>query len=359
MPRRSRITHTPARVLAALASLCVLGAFPVLASATTIRWGRPVRVEPSRNGGVQAVSCPSVRLCVAVDASGYVVVTTNPTGRSHVWSATARIDRAALTGVSCPTTKLCVATDDAGNVLTSGNPTGGARAWSRPARVDTSAAAGGGYAGLAGIACPSTKLCVAVDAADSGNVVTSTDPTGGSRAWRTSSLGGILTSVSCPRVSLCVAAGTQHYVSTSPVGGAGAWHATGSQAGGGVMSAIDCPSLTVCVATGYGNSSTGLLTATGNPRGPVGAWKTVGIEDTPPAPGEGALDAVGCAHGLCVVLDGFDNAYTSPAPVTGTWSGPTAIRPKSISQSNAISCVGSLCMVVDSAGVSTAGIVRG
>jgi hypothetical protein len=341
------------------AALLVLAAVPAWAGAAAVHWGRAVRVEPSRNGGVDAVSCPTVRLCVAVDASGYVVTTGNPTGRSHVWSATARIDHTALTGVSCPTTRLCVATDDAGSVLTSTNPTGGARAWSRPTRVDTTAAAGGGYAGLAAISCPSTRLCVAVDAADSANVVTSTNPTGGAHAWRVSSLGGILTSVSCPRASLCVLAGTQHFDSTSPAGGAGAWHATGPQDGGGVMSALDCPSLTLCVATGYGDTSTGLITATDNPRGPASAWKTTSVQNSPPDPGEGALDAVGCARGLCVALDGFDNAYTSPAPVTGTWSGPAPIRPKSISQANAISCVDTLCVVVDSAGVSTAGIVRG
>jgi hypothetical protein len=352
----TRIPRIGSLAAAALAAAALL---PPSALAASIRWDRAVRVEPSRNGGLDAVSCPTTRLCVAVDASGYVITTVDPTARSRVWSRPARIDGAALTGVSCPTTRLCVAVDDAGSVLTSTNPTGGARAWSRPARIDTAPAAGGGYAGLSGISCPSITLCVAVDDAESGNVLTATRPTAGARGWRSSSVGQRLTGVSCASTRLCVAVGAQHLYATVPAGGASAWHATGPQAGGGIMSAIDCPSLSLCVAAGYGNSSTGLITTSTNPRGGTASWKTVSVQDTPPDPGEGLLDAVGCGRGLCVAVDGADNAYTAPAPGSGTWSGPSAIRSRAASQSSAISCTGSLCLVVDSAGVSTAGVIRG
>lgn len=356
--RTAALRSRPSRIVLLLTALAVLAALPSLASAASMRWSPAVRVEPSKNGGVDAVSCPTARFCVAVDASGYVATTTNPTGRVRVWSKLAKIDSTTLTGISCPTTKLCVAVDDSGNVLASTNPTGGSRAWSR-AHVDPTSGSDGGPAGLTGISCPTTTLCVAVDAATGGNALTSTNPAGGARAWKLTTIGGgPLNGVSCASSALCVAAGTQHVYSTSPTGGSAAWHATGPQAGGGVFSAVDCLYTTLCVAVGYGNTSTGLVTSTRNPKGGASAWRTVGVQNTPPDPGESLLDAVGCTRGFCVAVDGADNAYTSSAPVSGTWSSAAAIRPKSISQASAISCTSGICVVVDSAGVSTTGILH-
>ena len=88
-----------------------------------------------------------------------------------------------------------------GNVVTSTNPTGGPRAW-HLAKVD-------GSNSLSGVSCTvATTLCVATDSA--GNVVTSTNPAGGPRAWHLAhvdSSGGYLglTGVSCGSPALCVA----------------------------------------------------------------------------------------------------------------------------------------------------------
>ena len=65
-------------------------------------------------------------------------------------------------GPSCPSSGLCVAVDNRGNLVTSSNPTGGAAAWT-VTDVD-------GSNGLDGVSCPSSGLCVAVD--QSGDVVT-------------------------------------------------------------------------------------------------------------------------------------------------------------------------------------------
>ena len=61
--------------------------------------------------------------------------------------------------------------DGNGNVVTSSNPTGGAAAWKVTAVRRW----------LGGVSCPSSGLCVAVDG--SGNVLTSSNPTGGAAAW--------------------------------------------------------------------------------------------------------------------------------------------------------------------------------
>jgi hypothetical protein len=334
------------------------------AGAVSIRWHPAHRIEPARNGGLSDVACPSATLCVAVDQSGWLVTTTRPT--AGVWSRTVPIDSVAggtLTGVSCPSTKLCVAVDAAGDVVTSTNPTGGAKAWRRPVRVDSTAAAGGGYAGLADISCPTVALCVAVDAGDPGNIVTSTNPTGGASAWRVTGIAGsVLTSVDCASATLCVAAGSQHYVATNPTGGAGAWRAGGAQAGGGIVSDIACPSATLCVGVGYGNTSPGLATASTTPKGATASWVTVGVVPSPPAPQDGLLDAVGCLTGsFCTAVDSADNAFSSATTGRGVWSASTAIAPVSgpTASGSAISCASTLCVVVDSNGYAVVGTRRG
>lgn len=335
------------------------GAAPAQA-APGIRWHRPLRLESAADGGVLAVSCPSDRLCVAVDATGHALFSTRPTRGAHSWSRPARIDGSnSLTGVSCPTTRLCVAVDDNGNVLSTTRPTR-FRSWTRPVHIDSARGIDGGPAGLLGISCPTVNLCVAVDGAAVSDVLSTTRPTGGRGVWHTVRLGGTLTSVSCPVAGLCVAGGASHIFSTNPAGGRGAWHYTGGPLGGGVLSSVDCPLTTLCVGVGFGNLSPGLAVATTSPRGGPGAWKTAAVLGSPPGPTDELLDAVSCAgQTLCVALDTSDRAFTSTAPVLGSWSGGGPIRPNSASQQNAISCTLKLCVVVDDAGVETTGIVHG
>lgn len=330
-------------------------------AAPGIRWHKPVRLEPASDGGVQAVSCPSGRLCVAVDASGHVLYSRRPSGGAGSWSRPAHIDRSnALTGVSCPTIKFCVAVDDFGNVLTSTHPTKGTSGWSRPVRVDSVRTTDGGPAGLLSVSCPTTTLCVAVDgSASGGGILSTTRPRGGAHAWHTVRLGVPLEAVSCATAGLCVAAGAEHIYSTNPAGGRSAWHATGSPSGGGMLSAIDCPTTSLCVGAGFNDDTTGLINATGTPRGAARTWRTLSLAPTPPTDSTGLFDAIGCARGkLCVALDSADNAYLSSTPVRG-WSGPQLIRTNPTSQQNAISCTTRLCVVVDSSGVETTGAVHG
>jgi hypothetical protein len=73
-----------------------------------------------------------------------------------------RVDASnSLYGVTCSSSVFCVAMDTGGNVVTSSNPTGGAAAWTLTP-VEAS------YY-LTGVSCPSSVLCVAVDSG--GNVV--------------------------------------------------------------------------------------------------------------------------------------------------------------------------------------------
>ena len=222
MPRLLRPLIAAVTFIAAVTLIAGAAAVPAYAavrnSAGPLLWTAPAGVDSSP---IDAIACPSTRLCVAVDRGGRVLWSTNPAGGSHSWLA-ARVDGGnELTGLSCPSTGLCVAVDGAGNVITSSDPTGGPTDWtvakidSSPTQNNTDTA---GPVLLRGVSCPSTGLCVAVDGA--GNALESTNPTGGAAAWtithadtnRRYGCGGSgltcqppLVGVSCPSTALCAA----------------------------------------------------------------------------------------------------------------------------------------------------------
>jgi hypothetical protein len=154
------------------------------------------------------VSCLSSGLCVAVDDAGNVVTSSNPTAGAAAWAVN-KVDGSynSLRGVACPSSSLCVVVDDCGNVVTSSNPTGSVWIVTHiDGRSDCSLLTSGASPGsLGGVSCPSATQCVVVDS--SGNVVTSSNPTGGKAAWKITNVdraGAGLSSVSCPSPSLCV-----------------------------------------------------------------------------------------------------------------------------------------------------------
>jgi hypothetical protein len=170
-----------------------------------------------------AVSCPSPALCVAVSGGsnnsngGKVLTSTDPT--SGHWQAIQLSSSLDFRGVSCGTPTLCVAVAREGRIFVSTNPTGGASAW-------TEAGTPGGPGDLEGVACVSTLLCATGNL--TGNILTSTAPAGGGGSWREANAGGSvqITGVSCPIASRCAAVDNNGDVltSTDPTAGAGSWH---------------------------------------------------------------------------------------------------------------------------------------
>jgi hypothetical protein len=111
-------------------------------------------------------SCPTTRFCAVVfDPTGQVFTSTDPTGPSEVWHATS-IDDKNVQAISCASTKLCVAVDSLGHAIMSTDPTAAHPHWTRT-MIDRTKGPSKGYApvqqSLTGIACPSTELCIAVD----------------------------------------------------------------------------------------------------------------------------------------------------------------------------------------------------
>ncbi len=110
--------------------------------------------RPSQADGLQSVSCPATKLCVAVGDAA-----------AQVWNGRAwklrRIPAArggGLTGVSCPTRKLCVAVGTArhGRVLV--ERWNGSR-WSPQSASDPSNAT---HIAVTGVSCPTAGACVLV-----------------------------------------------------------------------------------------------------------------------------------------------------------------------------------------------------
>ena len=264
-----------------------------------------------------------------------------PNGGASAWTLTPvdgavdeRGNPAAVDGVSCPSVSLCIAVDSAGNVLTSTNPTGGAGAW-QLAHV-------AGAGSLLGVSCPSVSLCVAVG---TGAVVTSTDPTGGAVAWQLAHIDGTddVLSVSCPSVSMCVATDLVGNVitSTDPTGGTSAWTLTHVDGRSG-MDGISCPSVSLCVAVDY----TGDVVTSTRPTGGAAAWKLLNVYFT------NSLRGVSCASvSLCALVgDLVVLTTTRPTYDASAWTlGP-------VDSLLGVSCASvSLCVAVDSTGNAVVG----
>ncbi len=297
------------------------------------------------------LSCPSTALCVAVDGKGNAATSSTSAGAAGTWSL-AKVTP-AFAGVTCANGSLCLGISGAA-VVTSTDPAGAA--WANPVPVDV--------APLVGVSCdPTGSLCAALDSA--GNVVSSTDPTGGAGQWHATSAAapGALTSISCPTFTLCVAVGQngQAVYSTNPAATTPTWttYTAGSTA---TLLGLTCPSSTFCLATdGAGHVLTTTDPMLGVPwtqtviPGETGALyqptcdpsvdrcaarDTAGNVVTSGAPGSATswsvnhvgnpLTGLACpASGLCVATDGLGDVYTSASPGTpGAWTAtPVDVPP--------------------------------
>jgi hypothetical protein len=139
-----------------------------------------------------AISCPSNRLCVAGDGQGDRFAVSTSAGRH--WRFVNAGSGEGIDDVSCPTSSFCAAVDQSGNVLTTTDPSGGRTAWHH-VRIE--------HRALTAIACASRSLCVASGQRD--RVLVSVDPGGGASSWKSAALGPGLTGVTCPSARLCLA----------------------------------------------------------------------------------------------------------------------------------------------------------
>jgi hypothetical protein len=261
--------------------------------------------------GLRAMSCPSVSLCIGGDGAGNIVSSANPTAGAQAWGLDAVVSGEPILAVSCPSTSLCVASGW-NHLLTATDPAGGASAWTSTPTVSST--------GVYAISCPSVSLCVAGGAAATAHgaatILTSTDPTRGTSSWSSAPIApgpGLVGSVSCPSVSLCVATTNTGavFTSTHPTGGASAW-TSATVDRGQYLGAVSCPSVSLCLAI----DGSSILTTT-NPTGGASAWTKANIDPGTPKIHVG-LDAVTCPSvSLCVAGDSAGNILTSTDPAGG------------------------------------------
>lgn len=256
--------------------------------ATATRW-RDVALPQNGPHGqhrfydLQALACPSSRLCVtAADFNG-LFVSGDPSGGADVWH---QVDITATgadqwDAVSCPSISFCVAGDlDSGAVAVSTDPSGGTRAWHR-SRVARGHRA---LHGISALSCPTRRFCLI--GGEQGGVRWSTDPSGGPRAWHQSEIvpgpgHWPITGVSCRSDRFCVAidSHSRAYISTDPESGVSSWHATRLDTDrfpmptqGFPLAALACAPARVCIAAGdvgdvfVGRTDSSLRTPTQAPR---------------------------------------------------------------------------------------------
>jgi hypothetical protein len=331
-------------------SLCVaVGALDTIATSSAPTGGRAAwqvvyptaAVEPGKNctegeggpsvpcgnylkGAYNDVSCASESLCVAVGFEGSVAVATDPTGGASAWSLTnaneAHGSATHLTGVSCPSTSLCVAVagqgsgGSAGKVLTTTDPTSGE--W-QTTQLDSSIA-------FTGVSCAGPTLCVAV--ARAGQIVVSSDPTGGAAAWKVVGApggSGDLEGVDCVE-SLCAAGNATGNIltATNPATG-GVW----SEAKAGIaalVTGVSCPTTSACL----GVDNNGSVFTSTDPAGGSASWHAENLVPFEASPGEAqfnhnALFASSCAStSLCALVGSDSRIFTSTAPFA-TPAAPT------------------------------------
>jgi hypothetical protein len=311
--------------------------YPVGPGKTCVE-GEPHCPEPG--GRLQAVSCASPSLCVVVSYEGFIYVSTDPTGGAVAWSPTVinEGDGAThLTAISCPAPSFCAAVSggsnnsNGGKVLTSTNPTAGQ--WEQ-ARL-------GAALDLRGVSCGTPSLCVVV--ARGGRIFVSTNPTGGTSAWKDAGAPGgpgDLEGVACVSTLLCAAGNMTGNVLTSTAPASGGW--SEANAGGSVqITGISCPAVSSCVAA----DNNGDVLTSSDPTGGPGAWHFENLVAFRPTenekelqPPRNALFSASCAStSLCALvgIDGRIFTATDPFSVSVGPPGPhrghkTPRRPRTI-----------------------------
>jgi hypothetical protein len=283
------------------------------------------------------ISCPTTRLCVATDSGGRTVSSRAPGRSGSSWQVVNADPGADLHSISCPTTTFCAAIGASDALATSDDPAGGAAAWQPQQLKLTYFDNNGGRnpEDFTSIGCSTAHSCVAGDAWY--GLGFSSDPVGGPKKWRLLSVGepdsDEFEAVSCAPGSLCVAAGINGDVATSP-----RWSVKSVKTNHG-FSAISCATATFCVAT-----SGKQVFVTTQPRAGNTAWKPARIDTT-------TLVGVSCgSESLCTAIDRAGRAFVSTDPTGGrrAWVPARIDRAEQLDQ---VSCVStSLCVVVDRGG---------
>ena len=161
---------------------------------------------------LEAVSCPSTIVCVAIDDAGNEAVSHDPADDPSSWTG---FDTGAATdtpsvALTCPAVSMCLAVDGSGGDVLTSNPSG-------PTLRRASTAYFGTAAALDGVWCPSVTRCFIENQAT--GLLVSANPTAGSAAWKLTDIPmtGLVTGVACPSAAYCVAVDNSGAISVGQV----------------------------------------------------------------------------------------------------------------------------------------------
>ncbi|MEA2370633.1 MAG: trimeric autotransporter adhesin [Solirubrobacteraceae bacterium] len=353
-PRPPRLrTRRRLAITVAAGVIAVLGGVVLAAAAESdgsLTWSQPFLLAPSTLApgtatgySLNAVSCASTSLCIAVGQTGHLMSTLDATAGGAAWRhlTPAAVANANFSAVSCASISLCVAVTDSGEVVTSSDPTNAAGNWAAT-QID-------GNVALTGVSCPTVSLCVAVDV--NGNAFTSANPTGGAAAWRSSPIDQVnapLNGISCASMSLCVAVDAYGNVvsTTSPTGGQAAWHIDDVDGAHSFLGPLSCASTTLCVAI----DDVGNAVSSTNPAGGVVSWRVANVA------GPFTVTGLACASAsLCEAVNDSGDVLQTQSPLANSppWA---ATKIPSLGIEPAISCPSELvCVAVDRNGQGIVG----
>jgi erythromycin esterase-like protein len=331
--------------------------------------GRAWRVEsaPAPAGSVQSalsgIWCRSARACVAVgsDTAAVVTRTLAQTWTGSAWKVTptpgqAEVQASDLNGVSCTTPDFCVAV----GYYTDASGTGpltelwNGKAWSI---VTAASPAGVTSASLNAVSCVAADDCVAVGSSFNGtDTVTLAEAWNGTH-WSVAATPnvsgaqtGILSAVSCPASSKCVAVGS--YATATVTGTlAQTWNGkawsiskTPNPAGSTTttLSGVSCPAVNRCMAIGDYIAESGQPALAESWNG--SAWAIEAVPSPASASGTFLQDLACRSAADCTAVGSYFNG-TGNATLAEGWNGtawsvqPTPASPDSTYTTlNGVSC---------------------
>ncbi len=297
--RHRRVECRRVRSLAATAAAVCLGALTLAGgarAAAMLQFSHAQSIDS--HAALSAVSCVSEARCLAVDAKGDVLESSDAAAAQ--WGTPAQVDEErALTSISCTPEGFCLAADAEGGLLGS---RGAGQAFVRHPS---------GEGEIASVSCASRSLCAAVSSG--GEVLVSADPAASSPSWIPVAVEHVgLRAVSCSG-SICVAAGAGYVAASSEPARPHSWTARAIDAGLDI-SALSCGGGgETCVAVDEG----GAVLASADAARPSATWSST------PVAARGDLDGVSCAStGLCLAVGVHGGAFAADdaaAPTPG-WS---------------------------------------
>ncbi|NNN21455.1 MAG: hypothetical protein HKL80_05565 [Acidimicrobiales bacterium] len=296
---------------------------------TSLRWTSSFVDHQSQNtGGIQlnGISCipttPST--CVAVDAEGNVLVSTNSVVPSS-WKISSVDPGTSINSVTCVSAAWCLAIDSKGNIVIISNP---------GPTTSFYVTASGATSPLNAVSCPSTNLCLVTDS--SGDILVSSNPTS-IGTWVSTNVDGSdsILSLSCPSISQCFAGDDAGNILHSTNAGMTTWSSASVDATN-LITAISCTSTTQCVAGDSGGNV--LVSTTPN----SSTWQKISL------PNGNSIESLSCSSNHCVATNNFGSIFVTTDLAFTQWSATTLINFIPITASDCLSS--GFCILGDQIG---------